>query len=171
MINIHTSICVSVFSNSSSSIGAPIVSNTLPLTFSEWTLSMCLFKWWIRENPLLHLWHMNGFSPVWVLICAANSCLVKNLFTHCEHLWGNWFRCLLFLENKSCKNITLKKSFFYLWSMSVDWEPKLLPQSEQRKFRSPVWTTLWTLNCCANANCFPHKLHSNGFSPKIQNTT
>ena len=53
--------------------------------------------------------------------------------------------------------------------MSVDWDPKLLPQSEQRKFRSPVCTTLWTLNCCANANCFPHTLHSNGFSPKIQN--
>ena len=30
-----TSICVSVFSNSSSSMGTPIVSNILPFTFSE----------------------------------------------------------------------------------------------------------------------------------------
>ena len=64
------------------------------------TTAIWLFSLILWENFFSHIWHSNGFSPVWVLRWTVNVFLSLNSREHTEHLWalklGSWlvYTCL-----------------------------------------------------------------------------
>ena len=94
--------------------------------------------------------HEKGFSPVWVLTCASNSCLVKKALGHVSHFL---FR--------------MSKWRLFLWSIREETELKELPHSEHKCAFSPVWTGAWTANWWARAKALGHISHLYGRLPTI----
>lgn len=42
----------------------------------------CFFRWSFLPKSLQQLWHLNGFSPLCVLLCLVNSSFLANAFPH-----------------------------------------------------------------------------------------
>ena len=81
---------------------------------------------------------------------------------------GEHFEVFSLPENES--SFLLIKCFDQirnLWSIKVDWEEKLIPQSAHRKFLFPVCTVWWTASCWATENLLPQVWHSCFFRPTI----
>ena len=94
---------------------------------------------WLRE--------VNGFSPVWILLCFLKSFDCEKLLTHFVHLKGFSPVCVL-----SC--------FFKL-----PYCEKLLSHFEHLNGFSPVWVLSCVFKLHATEKLLSHLVHLNGFSP------
>ena len=107
------------------------------------------------KNPLPHILHLYGLSPVWVRMWTCSPLCWEKRLPQVSHWKGRspgWV-CV-----KIC-----------LWKMGIDFNKIsstnwLLGAPSTNP--SPVWVLMWVVRCEELVNFLPQSLHSNGFSPK-----
>ena len=95
-------------------------------------------------NVLPQSKQLNGFSPLWIILCLFSSWVRRKSFTTLRAT--KWFL--------SCMNP-------HMWKIFLN----LLPHSEQLNSFSPVWLLICTVRLPFMLNLFPHSEQLNGFSP------
>ena len=82
-------------------------------------LLMCILRWVLWANDLVHTVQENGFSPVWVRLCITKWAGFLNALSHFWHLYCLW---LLWMDWWLKRWLDLLKPFFAniarIWSSS-----------------------------------------------------
>ena len=141
------------------------------------TLNICTSRLPDCENDFSHKSHLNGFTPLWTLLCEVNIQIAKMQKWLLTQITFEWFYSSvnLFMISKISRlwkwlltQITFK--WFYshmnsfMWSQFPNYENDFSHKSHLNGF-TPVWIHLYLSKLPDCKNKFSHISHLNGFTP------
>lgn len=138
--------------------------------FSLRCVNECFFKVDISRNARLQIGHLNGFSPVWIIMCRFRFELLPNDRLQYEQInerlllpskrgsWADWFVTVWTFLAASLFSHTTHFMEFLL--MGRFWW-----QLGQLNNFSPLWIFRCFFKSENSRNRWPHTSHLNGFSP------
>ena len=112
---------------------------------SWWGANWCLLIFPESTKDLSHLVHLNGFSPVWILLCILTLPNAAKYFPHIGQLRG------------------FSAVWILVCALNPDKVVKDIPQKQEKSF-SPVWCLRCNHRESAEWNDLSHWVQAYGFS-------
>ena len=136
---------------------------------------MWLFRLTDWLNALSHMWHLYGFSPLWILLCLTRSPDVVNRLLQTVHSNGfcpEWLRLCtarsLLLSQHLPHTVHLYlPEWIFIWRDRVFRDEKCFSHWLQEYKCSPVCFLLWTVKYRFAVNRLSQTIQRYCFSPTI----